>query len=156
MAGRQDDRGERWLAAQIMLLCLAVVAPQWEGPWPSAYRRAGRWVGGPIALLGVLLVVTGSVRLGTNLTPLPRPKANGQLVQNGIYGVVRHPIYSGVIAVLFGSSLLTGRLSRLALALAAVSFFDAKARREEAWLMEQFPDYAAYRRRVKKLIPGLY
>ena len=35
-------------------------------------------------------------------------------------------------------------------------FFDVKARREEAWLVAAFPGYAAYRRRVRKLIPLVY
>ena len=34
--------------------------------------------------------------------------------------------------------------------------FDAKARREEAWLVEKFPSYAEYRRRVRKLVPFVY
>jgi protein-S-isoprenylcysteine O-methyltransferase Ste14 len=34
--------------------------------------------------------------------------------------------------------------------------FDVKARREEVWLVERFPDYRDYQRRVKKLIPAIY
>ena len=49
----------------------------------------------------------------------------------------------------------TGRLTRVVVALAAVGLFDAKSRREEAWLAERFPEYPLYRRRVAKLIPGL-
>ena len=42
------------------------------------------------------------------------------------------------------------------LALLLLGFFDLKSRREEAWLIEVYRDYADYRRRVKKLIPGIY
>jgi protein-S-isoprenylcysteine O-methyltransferase Ste14 len=35
-------------------------------------------------------------------------------------------------------------------------FFDIKSRREERMMLRQFPDYAAYRQRVKKLIPFVY
>jgi protein-S-isoprenylcysteine O-methyltransferase Ste14 len=34
--------------------------------------------------------------------------------------------------------------------------FDLKARQEEAWLLERYPAYAEYRRRVRKLIPFIY
>ena len=34
--------------------------------------------------------------------------------------------------------------------------FDAKSRREEAWLTERLPGYAAYRARTRKFVPGLY
>jgi len=48
--------------------------------------------------------------------------------------------------------------SRLTLAYAALLFllFDAKARREERWLVEKFPSYADYQRRVRTLVPFVY
>ena len=39
---------------------------------------------------------------------------------------------------------------------ALAMFFDIKSRREEVWLAEHFPEYAAYQRRVRKLIPFIY
>jgi len=41
-------------------------------------------------------------------------------------------------------------------AIALLVFFDLKARKEEIWLMEKFPDYENYRISVKKLIPWIY
>lgn len=35
-------------------------------------------------------------------------------------------------------------------------FLDIKARREETWLTQKYPEYTEYQQRVKKLIPGLY
>ena len=48
--------------------------------------------------------------------------------------------------------------SPIALLLAAVllGFFDLKSRREELWLADRYPGYAAYRGRTRRLIPGLY
>jgi protein-S-isoprenylcysteine O-methyltransferase Ste14 len=37
-----------------------------------------------------------------------------------------------------------------------LAFFDLKSRREEAWLVKRFPEYAAYQRRTRRLIPWLY
>ena len=88
-----------------------------------------------------------------NLTPLPKPNDGGVLVEGVVYGIVRHPIYGGIVLILFGGAPATGRLARLAVAIGAAGFFDAKTRREEAWLRERYP---AYRRRVRKLIPGIY
>jgi protein-S-isoprenylcysteine O-methyltransferase Ste14 len=151
-----ENRGEAWVVAQVGIVALAAAAPRWEGQWPPAPRRMGRAVGVPLALVGATFLAAGSRQLGRNLTPLPRPKATSVLVHDGIYGVVRHPIYSGLIFVLLGSALATGRVARLALACGAIGFFDAKARREEKWLVDQFPEYPAYRQRVRKLIPALY
>ena len=90
------------------------------------------------------------------LTPMPKPKEGGELVEGGVYGIVRHPIYGGILLILFGGALATGRLARLGVAIGATGFFEAKARREEVWLVERYPSYRAYRLWVKKFIPGLY
>ena len=72
------------------------------------------------------------------------------------------PSLNGVIPIVcvilgaLGWSLLRGSLIGLALTVGLFLFFDRKARREESWLMEKFPDYAAYRTRVHKLIPWFY
>lgn len=105
---------------------------------------------------GSVLLLAGALSLGRNLTPLPRPKAGARLVRTGPYRLVRHPIYSGLLIAAFGWALLHGRWLGLLAATSLVPFFDAKATREEAWLVERFPAYPAYRQRVAKLVPGLY
>ncbi len=156
MPNQRQDRGERWVVAQGIILMLALAAPRWEGAWPPALRKIGQVCGYLSALAGAVLLIAASLRLGRNLTPFPKPKEDGTLVQTGAYGVVRHPIYSGIILMLLGGALATGRLARLVVAFGAIAFFDAKSRREEQWLAAQFLDYSAYRQRVRKLIPGMY
>ena len=65
-------------------------------------------------------------------------------------------IYSGFSLAAFGWSLIWNSIAALVAALLLLAFFDIKARREECWLEEKFPGYAAYKSRVKKLIPFLY
>ena len=77
-------------------------------------------------------------------------------MSNGVYGFVRHPIYSGLIFGSLGWSLLTDTLLGVGLAIGLFLFFDLKSRREERWLTETYPDYPAYQKRVKKLVPFLY
>lgn len=105
---------------------------------------------------GAGLALWGSAHLGRNLTPFPRPVVGGRLVTNGAYGFARHPLYSGVILLALGFALFTTSPLRLALAGGLAVFLDAKSRREERWLLEVYPEYAAYRRRVKKFLPGIY
>lgn len=149
------ERGEGWVIAQGVLFLAAAVVPK-RGSWPDGARRMGKVVGVPVVLAGAGLTAAGFRALGENLTPLPHPKEDGTLVQDGVYGVVRHPIYGGLILGTVGAGLLTGNTARTLLGLAMTLFFDAKARREEAWLVEKFPAYPAYRRTVKKLIPFVY
>jgi protein-S-isoprenylcysteine O-methyltransferase Ste14 len=155
-ARRFGARGEWWVVAQGALFIAAIVAPKKGPAWSQGWRRAGRGVGLPLALAGIGLGIAGGRDLGANLTPLPHPKEDATLVREGIYAVVRHPIYSSVILTTLGVGLLTANRTRTLLGLAFFAFFDAKARREEVWLTEKFPAYPAYRRSVKKLIPLVY
>jgi protein-S-isoprenylcysteine O-methyltransferase Ste14 len=150
------DRGEWWVVAQGVLFVAAVVAPKKGEDWSPGWRRLGWGIGLPLALAGTALTAAGFRGLGDNLTALPHPKEDATLVQDGVYGVVRHPIYSGVILTTLGAGLLTQNRTRTLLGALLFAFFDAKARREEAWLTEKFPAYPAYRRSVKKLIPFVY
>lgn len=152
---RFGERGEWWVVAQGALFVAAIFAPK-GSRWSPAWRRVGRVVGMPLALAGVGLGVAGFRALGENLTALPHPKEDATLVQEGVYAVVRHPIYSSGILTTLGAGLLTANRMRTLLGLVFFAFFDAKARREEAWLTEKFPAYPAYRRSVKKLIPMVY
>ena len=153
---RRWDRGEGWVAAQTVLLLATVGATFVGSTLPTRLRGAARGLGVVGVLGGGSVFLAGVLNLGESLTPLPRPKPGGALVTSGVYGVVRHPIYSGVLLAALGWALLRGRWLGLLAVAALWSFFDAKASREEAWLAERFPDYPAYRQRVAKLVPGLY
>lgn len=150
------SRGGGWVFAQFPLTALALLAARIGPTLPTFMLGPARWVGLGLFVLGGALLVAGAVRLGPNLTPFPKPLAGAKLVETGAYGLARHPIYGGGVLAVVGWALLHGGwLGLLAAALLAV-FYDAKASREEQWLRARFPEYAAYRQRVRKLIPFLY
>lgn len=145
-------RGGGWVVAQSILM-LAVIALGW------AFREHPRltWV----SIVGAGLVATGGyfgiagVRtLGRNRTPYPRPRSGSTLVQHGIYARVRHPLYTSVILVSLGWTAIWQSGPALLATLATAVFFHAKARREELWLTERFPDYPIYARRVPRFVPS--
>ena len=150
-----NTRGEWFVIAQSALMLAAVFAPKLDG---RNFFRSGikGCAGGLFCIVGLGFVVLGSIALGRNLSPFPKPKEKGTLVESGIFSVVRHPIYSGFSLAAFGWSLLWNSIAALIAALLLLAFFDIKARREERWLEEKFTEYAAYRSRVKKLIPFVY
>jgi protein-S-isoprenylcysteine O-methyltransferase Ste14 len=94
--------------------------------------------------------------LRANLTPLPHPRDGATLIHGGVYALVRHPIYGGLIIAAAGWGLLIASFAALVLAALLFAFFDVKSRREEAWLEDRFADYPAYRHRTHRLIPFLY
>jgi protein-S-isoprenylcysteine O-methyltransferase Ste14 len=69
---------------------------------------------------------------------------------------MRHPLYTAVFCASAGWSLVWRSWPALAVSLLLALFFDAKARHEECWLRQQFPDYAGYERRVRRFIPWIY
>jgi len=152
-------RGEWYLVVQAGLFLLLVFGPRscrGETVWGVQYTWIGSMGGGVLLLAGILLGATGAVNLGKNLTPLPAPKEKAALVVSGAYRLVRHPIYSGITFMAFGWGLWLHSWLTIGYALLLFVFFDIKSRREELWLVEKFPEYAAYRKRVRKLIPFIY
>ena len=114
------------------------------------------WFGYGIFILGIIIALIAAINLGKNLTPLPRPKDNAELVQAGLYRWVRHPIYFGVIVLSLGWGLIQQSTLVWLYVLIIAIFFDIKSRKEEQWLVERFPAYTDYQGRVRKLIPWIY
>lgn len=157
---RSGQRGEYLVLLQGALLMGFAILPVyrpvgWEIDSPLfLFLRWGIAIG--LGLGASILIGKGLLDLGRNLTPLPYPKEDGQLVQSGIYSTVRHPLYGGLIIVSLSWAVFQVSLPHLMASAVLFAFFDVKARREEAWLTQKYPDYAEYRQQVKKLIPGLY
>lgn len=126
------------------------------GPrWPDSAAQPLAAAGVVVAAMGLLLFLAGAFSLGRSLTPLPKPKDDASLREGGAYALVRHPMYGGVIVAVAGWSIATTPLGLAATALGAL-FLELKTRREERWLVERYPSYHAYRRRVPwKFVPGI-
>ena len=97
---------------------------------------------------GLYLFGGGVARLGRQITPFPKPVEDGSVRNTGAYGLVRHPMYGGVLLMTLAWSLASSPLALVPWTV-AVGFLDAKRRREEAWLVEEYPDYEEYRRDVR-------
>lgn len=145
-------RGRLYVVAQFALLAvLAFVAP--GSLWPTdGWVGVAGWVF--IALGGVLLLVAG-IQLGAALTALPIPREKATLRTTGLYAIVRHPIYLGLL-VLSTGVVVRGASIRHILALGILAYIlHMKSRFEERLLTAKFPEYAAYAHRVGKLVPRL-
>ena len=114
------------------------------------------WLGYGTFIFGAAIALIAAFHLGKNLTPLPRPKDNAELIQGGLYRLVRHPIYFGVIVLSFGWGLIQQSILVWLYVLTIIIFFDIKSRKEEQWLVRRFATYADYQGRVRKLIPWIY
>ena len=145
------QRGGAWVLGQGVLLgtlvLLAIIFRQ--GEFPPVVVIAGA----ALMIVGMGVLLAGALALGRYLTPFPKPAANAQLVRHGIYAVIRHPLYTGVIAVSVGWALVWQSWPSLGVAMTLIPFFHAKARHEERWLRKKFTEYADYEKRVHRFIP---
>ena len=109
-----------------------------------------------VLVLASLIFVTAAVRtLGKQWSLQARVLEHHELIRRGPYGIVRHPIYTGMFGMLIASSLAHGHWLGLVIA-SVVYYFGTvmRIRSEEKLLREQFgSEYDDYARQVPAFIP---
>lgn len=147
-------RGGLWVLGQSALMCVVIGGGLLcRNQWQSLVLTL---CGAGLLLIAAGCGLAGTVSLGRNLTPFPKPSASTTLVRTGIYGFIRHPLYTAVFCGAVGWALVWRSWPALLAALALGPLFDAKARREERWLRQQFPEYSGYEQRVRRFVPWIY
>ena len=153
---KPQTHGGNWVAVQVLLILAYILAPtpiHRTFSLPEVVRGLGL-----LALGGGALFSLGGLQgLGWTKTRIfPRPSPDAQLMTHGAYEFCRHPIYFGLLLMASGYAAYRQLPYHFALSAVLAVFFNFKSLREEKWLIEKFPDYAAYQTRVKRLIPGLF
>jgi len=106
-----------------------------------------------LCAIGLAFAVWARRHIGKNWGMPMTSKEHPELVTTGPYALVRHPIYSGILLALLGSSLTTGVFDLALLVIFGVYFLYC-AYVEEALMSKEFPDrYPEYKKRTKFLIP---
>ena len=144
-------KGRLYVAAQGVLIVLVVLSPGWGDQW-DAPPWVG-WVGWLLAAAGAIVTVAAFPQLGGALTPLPEPREDAELITVGLYGWVRHPIYSGVLAMSWGWTLAHPTVSTVAATVALTVLLATKARYEEGLLRQRFAAYSEYAARTPRFVP---
>ena len=144
-------RGKLLVSGQFLLLGLLVIMPRIvAGHSPSWLRLTGYL----LIVTGTGLAVVAALRLDEALTPWPEPRSSATLRTEGIYAVVRHPIYTGVLLIGYGLSARSLSVGSVAAAVALTMLLAVKARYEERLLGERYPEYSTYCQRVPRFMPG--
>jgi protein-S-isoprenylcysteine O-methyltransferase Ste14 len=158
--GVREDRENRWVF--IVFGIVGVLAA-----WLPAYTdRMDFWTidGERVRWLGVILyVVGGTLRvwpvfvLGNRFSGLVAIQPGHRLVTSGVYGIIRHPSYLGLLITALGWALAFRSGVGLILTALLLIPLIARMNAEERLLQSQFgSEYEAYRARTSRLIPGLY
>ncbi len=144
--------GWMWVVGQGVLLGALILWPSGDD-WSRPATLLG--IAGALFFFGLGLIAISALGLGSALTPTPVPTRSGQLTTSGLYRLVRHPIYTGVLLTVTGITLRSGNWVHVAIAVATYIYFDRKAAWEEHRLQERYPGYRSYAARTGKFIPGV-
>ena len=147
------DRAIGWtfVGVQVVLLVGLVLLPGGDDYDVPGWLRV---LADALLVVGIAVGVVAAVALGRSLTATPVPNDGGSLRTDGLYGHVRHPIYTGVILIVVAIALRSGSLAVVALAAVTIGFFVVKTRWEEQRLAERYPGYEAYAATTPRFFPS--
>jgi protein-S-isoprenylcysteine O-methyltransferase Ste14 len=158
--GEREDRGNRWVLAAFGVIGLLLAY------LPAYTDRTDVWTleGDAIRWLGVALFAAGGALrlwpvfvLGRRFSGLVAIQPGHTLVTHGVYSVIRHPSYLGLLVGSLGWALAFRAGVGVLLTALTIPPLVARIRAEERLLHTQFGDeYDAYRSRTSRLLPGIY
>jgi protein-S-isoprenylcysteine O-methyltransferase Ste14 len=161
----RGPRARTRASAVTRLPILIVVLAAWllfrlaPGPDWHSLTVETLWVRVPglmILVCSTVFTLWARAALGTMWSGSPTVKVEHRLRTDGPYSVTRHPIYTGLLGMLLGTTLLLGFGRWLVIFPLAVVFAELRIRTEEQLMLATFPEaYPGYRRRVPQLVPGL-
>jgi len=158
--GEREDRGNRWVLAAFGVIGLLLAY------LPAYTDRTDVWTldGDAVRWLGVVLFAAGGALrmwpvfvLGRRFSGLVAIQPGHTLVTSGVYGVIRHPSYLGLLVNSLGWALAFRSGVGVLLTALTIPPLVARIHAEERLLRTQFgTEYDAYRSRTSRLLPGIY
>lgn len=151
-------RWGRFAAARVLIAVVVFVLIRFKVLGGPASVQKNMWLGGvglAVFVCGLAFAVWARVYIGENWGMPMTEKVDAELVTTGPYGRVRHPIYSGIILGLLGTSIALNWYMLVVLALIG-GYFVYSAVMEERYMTKRFPEgYPSYKASTKMLIPFL-
>lgn len=142
-----DDSLSGWMLLFAQVLAIATLGFIGADAWPW---KTLTW---PFVGVGLVLIILAFAGLKSSFTAIPEPNMKG-LRTGGIYGLVRHPMYTGLILIGVGICFSSRPLSWVFCGfLASVLLF--KSILEDTLLGRAYPEFAEYKRRTKRFLPFL-
>ncbi|HEY3276879.1 MAG TPA: isoprenylcysteine carboxylmethyltransferase family protein [Syntrophorhabdaceae bacterium] len=159
-SGEREDRRNRWVIAALGLIgLLAGYVPAYTDLkefWVMDGELV-RWTGVILFALGGLLRLWPVFVLGSRFSGLVSIQPGHMLVTSGVYRVIRHPSYLGLIINMVGWALAFRSVIGILLCALTIPVLLARIRAEERLLLGQFGDeYESYCSRTWRLIPWVY
>lgn len=146
------NRGNLLVGIQFLLLGLLAFAPKQE-LWVTGMIE--RQLSLLIGVIAIAILMIAGINLGKSLTANPVPLEQATLKTNGLYAIVRHPIYLGLLLLGVSIVLQSGSWLHILLFAGLTVLLSVKARFEEKLLMAKYEGYREYASRVGRILPAL-
>ena len=148
------NTGSRWVLAQFLLLVFIGLAVAFLGGSP---QPATTIIAAILFVLGQGMAVAAALKMRQYITAHPAPAPGAKLLADGIYGMVRHPMYGGVLLMAGAFAVFDLNVLAAVLTLALGGVFYGKSMYEEGLLTATFLGYADYVERVpRRFIPWVF
>jgi protein-S-isoprenylcysteine O-methyltransferase Ste14 len=154
-----------WIAGTMLAIFWPVgvfLAPTYAYHWPALPDYTGSWA---VQIAGVFMAAAGGIlysraarTLGRQMTPAIQVRQGHELIQSGPYRYIRHPVYTAVIAIALGQTLLFQSLPLVGLTMVLVGLALYRARLEERLLSSPAGfggAYSSYAARTGRFLPRL-
>ena len=145
-----------------ILVAVILLSTTWI-PLPWLYRLLWQpglwpfWLGAAITVGGLLFSVWARQHLGRNWSSQVSIKQDHELITTGPYAVLRHPIYTGILAGFLGVAIALSEVRGFVVFVLFFLMFWTKLSKEEQFMRSQFGEaYATYVRRTSALVPYLF
>lgn len=107
-------------------------------------------------VVGLSLMIFGRVSFGKGQFKMSANPGEGGLIERGPFRFIRHPIYAGATLLVWVSILGRLTLFNVAIGVVLLAVILWRISIEEVMLRQQFPEYAEYTKRTKKIIPFIF
>lgn len=159
-SGVKEDRSNRWVIAALGVLgVIDAYLPAYTDriDFLTFGGEMVRWVGFFLYSAGGVLRLAPVFVLGRRFSGLVAIQPEHRLVTSGLYGVIRHPSYLGLLVLVLGWGLAFRSGVGVVIALLMLAVVLARIQAEERLLSESFgAEYDAYRTRTWRLVPYVY
>ena len=150
------------LAYRIPILLGAILFMPWTGralgETPLYHvGDLGTYALAVVVVLGISFTWWARIHLGRFWSNAITHKEDHKVVDTGPYGVVRHPIYTGILTGFLGTAIALSQVRGVVVFVLVFLVFWAKLRMEENWMRSQFGEsYAIYAHQTAALVPYLF
>ncbi|MDT8346208.1 MAG: isoprenylcysteine carboxylmethyltransferase family protein [Flavobacteriaceae bacterium] len=150
-----QNKTKDYLFVSVQLMLFMLYGFGYFKVFTSSFPKFIHLLGMVLAFIGILLILWSIILLNKHLTPFPSPAPSGKLINHGPYRCIRHPIYTGILALGFGMAIYLGDFGKLFIMVFLGLLFYFKSVYEEKLLVHKFLEYTGYIKRTGRFLPKL-